>query len=258
MDAIYRLDGHHILTGPNAAGPWDPTMQHGSAPSSLVIHIAETIPTPAPMQVVRLTMDLLRPVPVAPLTYQSEVLREGRKIQLVEVRLYAKDVIVARATVLKIRIQPPELPEGVAGPVVTLPGPDESRPLSNSGNRNAFLAGLTMRGAVGDFLSPGPGAIWFNLHREIVEGAPVSPTMRAVVAADFSNGTSSLLDFRAWTFINADLSVSLTRPPMGEWILLDAESWVGPDGAGIAAARLADIHGYFGRAIQSLVIEPRR
>jgi hypothetical protein len=69
--------------------------------------------------------------------------------------------------------------------------------------------------------------------------------MRAVVAADFCNGTSAVLDFRKWRFINADLTVSF------------AESWVGPDGAGLATARLADISGYFGRAIQSLVIEKR-
>jgi hypothetical protein len=34
-------------------------------------------------------------------------------------------------------------------------------------------------------------------------------------------------------------------------------SWIGPDGAGLATARLADISGYFCRAIQSLIIEKR-
>lgn len=256
MEAIFRLDGNHIETGPNAAGPWDPTTQHGSAPAALVTHIAESIQTAEPMQIVRLTMDLLRPVPVAPLTFQVEVLREGRKIQLAEVRLLAKDVMVARATVLKIRVHRPELPAGVEGPSLTLPKPDDCRILENR-FRNPFLAGLTLRTAHGDFLTPGPAAIWYRLDREIVEGAPVSPVMRAVIASDFSNGTSSLLDFREWTFINADLTVNLARPPIGEWILLDSESWLGPDGTGIAAARLADQHGYFGRAIQSLVIEKR-
>jgi hypothetical protein len=102
MEAIYRVDGNRVVTSPPAAGPWDPTMQHGSAPSSLVIWAAETIPTPQPMQIVRLTVDLMRPVPVAPLTIETEVLREGRKIQLCAVRLVAKDVVVVRASVLKI------------------------------------------------------------------------------------------------------------------------------------------------------------
>jgi hypothetical protein len=51
--------------------------------------------------------------------------------------------------------------------------------------------------------------------------------------------------------------VSLAREPVGEWILLDAESWIGPDGSGLAMARLADASGYFGRATQSLVVEKR-
>jgi hypothetical protein len=32
----------------------------------------------------------------------------------------------------------------------------------------------------------------------------------------------------------------------------EAESWIGPEGPGLAMARLADERGYFGRAIQSL------
>jgi hypothetical protein len=35
--------------------------------------------------------------------------------------------------------------------------------------------------------------------------------MRAVVAGDFCNGTSAALDFREWTLINADLTVSFAR-----------------------------------------------
>jgi hypothetical protein len=53
------------------------------------------------------------------------------------------------------------------------------------------------------------------------------------------------------------VSINLTRPPVGEWILLDAETWLERDGGGIAFARMGDRTGYFGRAVQSLVIEPR-
>jgi hypothetical protein len=81
--------------------------------------------------------------------------------------------------------------------------------------------------------------------------------MRATMAADFCNGVSSVLDFSGWTFINADLTISLARMPVGEWILLDAQTWLGDSGAGLAFAKLGDERGYFGRAIQSLVIEKR-
>src|SRR3954449_978651 len=124
MNAIYRIDGNRAETSPNAAGPWDPRMQHGSAPAALVTWAAEAIPTAVPMQIVRLTIDLMRPVPVAPLTFETEVLREGRKIQLCAVRLLAEDVVVVRASVLKVRSQPQVLPPDIVDTPVELPGPD--------------------------------------------------------------------------------------------------------------------------------------
>ena len=51
--------------------------------------------------------------------------------------------------------------------------------------------------------------------------------------------------------------MNMAREPVGEWVLLDATSWIGSDGAGLAAARLADESGYFGQVSQSLVIEKR-
>jgi hypothetical protein len=257
MDPIFRVDGNRVVTSPDAAGPWDARMQHGSAPASLVVWAAEAIPTPVPMQIARVTIDLMRPVPVAPLTIETEVLREGRKIQLCAIKLLADDVVVVGATVLKIKSQALALPSEVADLPVELPGPDQSivEPANFAGS--PFVKCISMRAARGRFGVPGPGAIWFRVDQPLVEGSPVSQAMRAVVAADFSNGTSAALDFRQWTFINADLTVNLARPPVGEWILVDAESWIGPDGAGLAMARLADARGYFGRAIQSLVIEKR-
>jgi hypothetical protein len=164
---------------------------------------------------------------------------------------------VVGATVLKIKTQALKLPSDVADLPVELPGPDQAPEEKPSFSSSPFVTGISMRAARGRFGVPGPGAIWYRADRPLVEGAPVSQAMRAVVAADFSNGTSAVLDFREWTFINADLTVNFARQPVGEWILLDAESWIGPDGAGIASARLADVSGYFGRAIQSLVIEKR-
>jgi len=247
MDAIYRLDGNRVVTSPNAAGPWDAGMQHGSAPAALAVWAAEAIPTREPMQVARVTIDLMRPVPLAPLTLKTEVLREGRKIQLCAVRLLAGDAVV----------QALNLPSEVGDLAVELPGPDQAREEQPSFSSSPFVTGISMRAARGRFGVPGPGAIWYRVDRPLVEGSPVSQAMRAVVAADFCNGTSAVLDFHEWTFINADLTVNFARQPLGAWILLDAESWIGPDGAGIATARLADERGYFGRAVQSLVIEKR-
>lgn len=257
MDAIFRVEENRVLVSPNAAGPWDPRMQHGAAPSSLVVWAAERIATPSDMRIARVTVDLMRPVPLAPLTVETEVLREGRKIQLCAVRLRAEGVLVVAATVLKVRRLALPLPDDLPEEKVTLPGPDQAPEDPAKFSNSPFVTGMSLRTARGKFGVPGPGAIWYRVDRPLVEGSHVSQAMRAVAAADFANGTSAALDFRHWTFLNADLTVSMAREPVGDWILLDGESWIGPDGAGLAMMRLADTRGYFGRAVQSLVIEKR-
>jgi len=76
------------------------------------------------------------------------------------------------------------------------------------------------------------------LHSPFV---PASPRPRWIPAVDL---------------LNADLTVSL-RASRSANDPGRCGFWIGPDGAGLAMARLADSRGYFGRAIQSLVIEKR-
>src|SRR5262249_5849734 len=157
------------------------------------------------------------------------------------------------APVLKTKNQPQPPPDDVIEPPLDVAAPEQSR---IEPQNSPFGLGMTIRAARGRFGGVGPGAIWYRAERPLIAGSPISQAMRAVVASDFCNA-SSALDFRKWTFLNADLSVSMAREPVGEWILLDAVSWIGPDGAGLAMARLADTKGYFGRCAQSLVIEKR-
>jgi len=258
MEAIYRVDGANVLTSAFAGGPWDPKLQHGAAPASLICWAIEQLPSPVPMRVARLTVDLMRPVPVAPLMLETKVLREGKKIQLVAVRLRANGNEVVHATALRIRREERALPSTAFCPPLDMREPEMGRELDTAGmGQTPFLSGISMRIAQGSFRLPGPAAVWYRAGRPIVDGAAISPLMRAAIAADFCNGTSSVLDFKEWTFINGDLTLSLAREPVGEWILLDAETWAGPDSIGIAAARLGDRNGYFGRAVQSVLFEKR-
>ncbi|WP_407158138.1 thioesterase family protein [Bradyrhizobium sp. STM 3557] len=257
MRPIFRVDGARVTVNPDAAGPWDPAMQHGSAPSALVVWAAERVATQSPMRIARVTVDLMRPVPLRDLLIETEVLREGRKVQLCAVRLRADDVVVVVATVLKVRQADVPLPDDIADLPVDLPGPEVSRPEPADISTSPFVRCMSLRAARGRFGARGPGAIWYRVDRPLVEGHAVSQAMRALVAADFCNGTGAALDFNTYTFLNADLTVNMAREPVGEWVLLDAMSWIGPDGAGLAMARLGDIKGYLGRVTQSLVIEKR-
>ena len=257
-DAVFEVKGASARATAWASGPWDPGLMHGGAPSALIAWTAEQVESPAPMRIARLTIDLLRPVPVAEVTVETNVLRQGRKIQLLEVRLSAAGVEVTRGTVLKVRETDLPLPGD------HLPGLDEAPPEAakpgetRMGSVNNFGGNFEIRAVRGMFGELGPAAVWFRQHRPTVLGQPISPAMRAAAVADFSNGISSVLPFEDWTFINGDLTVSLARPPRGEWILSNAVSWLAHDGGGLTMTRLADRDGYFGIAQQSLVLERRQ
>ena len=190
---------------------------------------------------------------------RAEVVREGRKIQLCAVTLLHEDVVVVRATVLKIRRAELELPPTAV---------EEEDHAARTGSRarladipnenpNAFIRGLTLRVVQGNFARPARRRSGFAPTGRCSQVEAPTPLQRAAMIADFCNGVSTVLELRSWTFINGDLTISLARLPVGDWILLDAQSWLGDHGAGIAFAKLGDSRGYFGRAIQSLVIEPR-
>jgi hypothetical protein len=252
--AAYVVDGDTARATPNAAGPWHPGLQHGGAPSSLIVWAAEGLPAPCPMRVARLSVELLRPVPVADLDLRVVTLREGRKIQLVQVRLLHEGKEVVRGTVLKVRTVALPLPRGPILPPAGAP-PPAGLPADTAFDFG-FAAGfelrrLTERGTLG------PAKVWFRQHAPIVEGEPLTPAMRAAAVGDYSNGIANELPWSDWTFLNADLTVSLAREPEGEWILSDAECWLGEDGTGLAMCRLADERGTFGRAVQSLLLERR-
>lgn len=257
-DAVFVVEGDVARPTGWATGPWNPSLMHGGAPSALVAWAAEQIETPAPMRISRMTVDLLRPVPVAELSIEREVVRQGRKIQLCQIRLLHQGMEVVRASVLKVRTAELELPTGPILPKLDAPAP-AACPVPDRGDvgSNTFWLNFDHRPVHGEFDEPGPAAAWFRQHRALVAGAPLSPAMRAAAVADFTNGLASVLPFDRWTFINADLSVSLAREPRGEWILSQGESWVAEDGVGVAMTRLSDLHGCFGTAVQTLVVESR-
>jgi len=258
MTAVYQVDGSVATPTGHAGGPWSPSIQHGAALAGLVAWAAERIEIASPMHVVRLSIEFLRPAPIRPLEIKTEVERAGRKAHIASISLISEGHELVRARVLRMRSAQLGFPADLSTTPLDLSGPDLAyEDPEISGNANPFFSGVSMR-FVKDFeRRPGAGAVWLRANRSLIQDAPTSPLMRAAIAADFTSGPSAVLDFNSWSYVNSDLSIFLTRPPVDDWILLNAETWLGDHGTAIAASRLADVHGYFGRVTQSCLIESR-
>ena len=285
MDALYTFEDGYYLPGPLTVGPWSPDAQHGGPVAAL---LAGAVEAPAGagegpagagegpagagegpagarvagdrdgavMQAVRLTVELLKPVPLTPLTLRSEVVRPGRNVQLVEAHLYSGPTEVARATALRIRRQPMDVPVDRSG--APAPPPDGDDDFAEPQVvRTAFIGAVDLRFAKGSWDETGPVTMWTRLRVPVVEGREPTPLQRTAAAADFGNGVSRVLDFATHTFINPDLTVALARVPEGEWILFDAVSRLSADGFGQAESSIYDEVGPVGRSVQSLLVAER-
>jgi hypothetical protein len=259
-DAFYEPDGDRYLATELTRGPWDPGAQHAGPPAALLGREIERLPDAEEFQVGRVTCEILRSVPIAPLEVSARVVRPGRRVQLIEAELRdEKGEALMRAGAWRIRTAPVEIPPEAMPPVASPPGPEQGGEVEffPTGQELGYHSAMECRFVAGGFLEPGPAVVWLRMRQPLVAGEEPSPLQRVLVTADVGNGVSATLDYRRYLFINVDLTVHLERMPAGEWVCVDAVTLPQPNGVGTAESVLSDERGRIGRALQTLLIAQR-
>jgi hypothetical protein len=260
-DAFYERDdekGKYFATE-LTRGPWDPGAQHAGPPSALLGREIEGMDGSEAFQVGRVVFEILRPVPIGPVTVETRVQRPGRKVRMVEASLSGEAGELMRATAWQLRRTELELPEGAVEDAPPTAGPDQGwvPEFFPTGQEAGYHTGMELKAVAGAFLELGPATFWLRMRRPLVAGEEPTPLQRALIAADVGNGISAVLDYRSYVFINVDLTVHFERMPEGEWVCVDAVTRPQPTGIGTAESVLSDQRGRIGRAAQSLLIEQR-
>jgi Acyl-CoA thioesterase C-terminal domain/Acyl-CoA thioesterase N-terminal domain len=257
--SFYRLTGspdgavERVEALPTTAGPWSSEAQHGGPPAALSARAIEALGAGV---VGRFTMELLGPVPVAPLDVSAYVVRPGRTVSLVraDVRDPAGDrpVATSRAWVF------PRSDSGAGSTGPALPhGPADgsTRDLPTSWSPG-YLDAVEWRWISGGVDVPGPGVVWMR-PPGLVEGEPLSPLQRLLACVDSASGVSAMLDIREWAFLNTELTVHVLREPVGEWVCLEAATMLGPGAVGVATSKAYDERGPVARSAQALLVQRR-
>lgn len=257
-DSVFVREGDVYVPSQLGRGPWTPDALHGGAPAALLTGHAEQLVNDPDMILSRLTMELIRPVPMAPLTVEASM-GKGRSVRRVELAMKSGDIVVARAVALFLRSEPLEIEPRMGGH--PLPGPDRCHdPFQVPGMedvRSFHYTAMDIRVAHGQTVAPGPAAGWFRLQYPLVAGENVSAAMRAVAAADFGNGLSWILPVDEFTFMNTDLTVYLHRHPKTEWVALDSRTVIETNGIGLVRSEIFDEQGRIGTAQQNLIVRAR-
>jgi hypothetical protein len=255
LSAFYERDGDAFVPSELTRGPWDPGAQHAGPPSALLARAVEAEDT----LIGRITIEVLRPVPLAPLRVADRVIRPGRNVELVEAVMSEAgpgDRPIARAVAWRLRTDD-RVAALDSGPPPAGPDTGRERPFFPTGQEVGYHTAMDYRFVEGAFTEPGPARVWLRMRHPLVAGEPTSPLARVLVAADSGNGVSAALDYTRHLFINTELTVHLVRVPDGEWVHLDAVTYVGPHGVGLSESVLYDERGRLGSAAQTLLVRPR-
>jgi acyl-CoA thioesterase len=252
VDAYFVAEGDRYVPGHLTNGPWGQTMG-GQVVGGLLGWALDSYGD-ADMQPARLTVDLLRPVLIEPVSIETIIQREGRRMKLVDAGLLQNGRVVARASALFLRRS--EEPDGEvwSAPVIMPPAPDNPHGLEPD---TPFLIWTYCAGT--DTSSVGNPAneweqataqkfAWVKLSRPMVAGHPLTPFTRAAFAGDIVSsvthwGTAGL------RYINADYTVAVSRLPEDEYIGLAAQAHYGNNGVAGGTATLFDRRGPIGTGI---------
>jgi hypothetical protein len=261
-EAVYEPDerrggnGEHFVATRFAQGPWHPDSQHGGAACGLLARMLEREPTLVPMRYARISFDLMRIIPLGPVRASARIVREGKRVQLVEASLVAGETEVARATGQRIRLEP-GLDTGThipaEQPLPFEPG-EGSGPVIRVDSAPGYIHALDFVRGDGEPDGKGARTAWLRVRLPFVAGEQTSPLMQLAACCDFASGVSSALDFSRFSSINPDVSLHIHRYPETEWIALRGTTELHTDGTGQSEAEIFDEHGRIARALTSLLV----
>lgn len=242
---FFTRDGDLFAPTDICRGPWDPNSLHGRVVAGLMAHDIETRFIDPAFHPARLTVDLYRLPPFAPVKVESRVVRDGNRIRVVDSEFSSGGVSLARASCILLRRT--DNPEGRvwSQPVWEVPAADTIKPGPVTGTREPMWDSRT----IGDrgFGTFSQRRMWMRENRALIEGVELTPFLRAASACDFANPFANSSD-QGLQFVNTDITLYLHRLPEGEWVGFEVAAHNSADGIAVGECAMYDEQGPIGRS----------
>jgi hypothetical protein len=255
------LDDDTFESTAATSSPWDLDAQHGGPPSALLARAVDATTDDPAFTIARLTIDMLGAIPQGRVRTEAEVVRPGRRVEMVAARLLVDDRLACTATAWRVR-------ETAGSTAHLVEAAAELPPIPEQGVTSYFEGvppewgygpSVDWRFVDGGFDGPptGRARLWTRVRIPLVAGEETAPLHRLMVVADSTNGVSARLPIQEWWSIPNTLTVTVERVPTDEWMWLDAATDIGPDGRGVAHSVMADRAGVLAHVTQPLLVSRR-
>jgi hypothetical protein len=254
---FFTVDGDRLVPEPHASSLWSPDQMHGVAAGGAMARAAEaTLARRTDLVPVRFTVDLFRPVRMQACELRTRVVREGRRLGLVDVELVQDGEPMARAATLFLAPSAPAEGRVWTPEHAYEPPPADLAPPSDEPHPPYFASDGHWTAEFGDHQNAGRKSSW-NPAMPIVVGERATPFQAAASVAD---GASLVTNWgeAGIEHINTDLSLQLTRPPESTEIGLVALDRTAHAGIASGVAAMFDRVGRCGTVTVTSLVNSRR
>ena len=257
--SFFRADGGSLVPTERAQSMWDTNQMHGVALSGAIAgalehrlaQVGRTDLHPA-----RYTVDLFRPATMDPCDIAVEVVREGRRICLLDAVLSQRGERVARASA--IFLMPSASTEGEVWSPHERPGPPplDLAPPTDEPHVPFFRSESGWSQNFGEHQNGARKQSW-NSAIPVLDTERMTPFQSAAAVAD---GASLLTNWgsRGVEYINTDITLTLARMPDGIEIGLSVVDRVEHDGIAVGTAAMFDRVGPLGTVVVTALANARR
>lgn len=228
---------------------WGANAMSGPAVVGLAAHCLERDYGTDGFLPTRLTADLFKLAQRTPTEVRTRLVRDGRRVRGSECDVIQDGAIVARATMIQYRQSAAPRgrewvsddsfvrPEGVRGTAYHIGSDDVGWSSSGAAHQNASRKRV------------------YHRTVDVLEGETPSPFVRTVVAAEATSLVTNL-GTEGIGYINGDLTVAMSRLPIGDYVGVQADSHWCADGIAVGSATLFDDQGPFGIGMVTAIANP--
>lgn len=261
---FFEHDGDRFRPLEMACSLWSKDQMHGIALSGLLARGLEAAATElgkGDYLPSRYHVDLFRPARMAPILVRTRMVRDGRRLALIDAEavqdgVFGEDVVVARAAGTYLMPSEP-----TAGAVWTAtdratPPPLDVAPVTDDLQLPLFVSKEAWSNDFTQHQNGGRHSSW-QTAVPTVAGEPMTPFQAVAAMADSASMITHWGE-AGIEYINTDISLALARLPTGLQVGLRSVDHIAGDGIAVGVAEVFDRDGTIGTATVTALANTKR